>query len=126
MSDGKRIYVVIPATVEVRNKQYVVQPPGRQIAQACHVVSKLRFEDELDTAEIYFVPSTTIILAARDSEEMIHVHNLLVRKGHEPVFFSDENEAAYGNFKPITAMAVYMLPKKTVGILDYLPLWGSQ
>lgn len=142
MKEEKRIYVVIPATVEVpvatyehngkhfvnfqKGARHVVQPAGRQIAQACHVVSKLRFlasENKVEPTE--FQPLTTIILAARDSKEMMHGFLALQRRKLKPVLFSDENEGAYGNFKPITALAVLASSRKVRGILDYLPLWGS-
>lgn len=142
MKEEKRIYVVIPAIVEVpagtfihHNKSFVdfqggvkhvVQPPGRQIAQACHVVSKLRFVTSENKVEPnVFQPVTTIILQARDSKELVHNYIALRSKKLDPVLFSDENEAAYGRFRPVTALAVFATPKQVVGILDYLPLWGS-
>lgn len=125
MKEEKRIYVVLPATVEVpAPMKFVVQPSGRQIAQACHVVSKLRHEMNADP-KIIFHPLTTIILAARDSKEMMHAYIALNRRKLKTVIFSDENEAAYGRFQPITALATLASPRKVAGILDYLPLWGS-
>ncbi len=132
----KRIYVVIPALVEVPANfqggvKHVVQPPGRQIAQACHVVSKLRMQAMIEakrteTGDFTLTdPITTIILQARDSKEMIHNYIALRSKKLDPVLFSDENEAAYGKIHPITALAVFATPKQVVGVLDYLPLWGS-
>lgn len=147
VKEEKRIYVIIPATVETAGGTYehnlrhfvdfskpvrvVVQPPGRQIAQACHVVSKLRFEIDKQyfgstgPCPGAFDPITTIILQARDSKEMIHNFVSLNKKKLCPVLFTDENEAAYGQFKPITALAVLATPSQVKGILDYLPLWGS-
>lgn len=139
MKEEKRIYVVIPALVEVPNATYlhngrhfvnfqkgvqnVVQPPGRQIAQACHVVSKLRHET--DGVGDPWNPLTTIILQARDSQELIHNFLAIRAKKLQPVIFSDENEAAYGKFQPVTALAVLAKPSQMKGVLDYLPLWGS-
>lgn len=135
MTEEKRIYVVIAGTIQVpvvpdSHKpplRTVVQPMGRQMAQACHAVSKLRFTDKpsefVEPTEFY--PRTTIILQARDSAEMFHVYALLRRKRLDPVIFSDNNPK-YGPGDWPTAIAVYGFPKQVVGILDYLPLWGSK
>lgn len=139
MKEEKRIYVVIPATVQVPapvgvgysgKVMHVLQPAGRQIAQACHVVSKLRMElmveaKRTETGDFTLTdPITTIILQARDSKELIHNYVALAKK-LDPIAFSDENEEAYGKFRPITALAVLAKPSQVRGILDYLPLWGS-
>lgn len=158
MSEEKRIYVVLPATVDTihtrydwvmsgpiittKEKKVVVQLPGRQIAQAAHVVSKLRHE--LGQADIglmhnklgcgamstflqqEFVPITTIILEARNQKEMMHLFTCLTGEGKQPTLFQDENPAVYGDSKPITAMAVYAMPLEVENTLGYLPLWGAQ
>jgi len=135
MNSGARIYVVLPQTVETPGG-WVIQPPGRQAEQACHVTAKLRHELGLTTMDSkdgeltvpVYEDYTTIILAARDSHEMMHVYNLFVKQKMQRnmTFFSDHNPGAYGSdFRPITALAIYTLPKKTVGILDYLPLWDG-
>jgi hypothetical protein len=124
MKEEKRIYVVLPATVQVPVRT-VLQPYGRQIAQACHVVSKLRFEESENKVEpTVFQPITTIILQARDSNELMHNYCQLAKKLN-PILFRDENRDVYGDFKPYTALAVLATPTQVVGILDYLPLWGS-
>ncbi|VVB50949.1 Uncharacterised protein [uncultured archaeon] len=123
MKSLKRIYVVIPAVVEVTDKQMVTQPVGRQIAQACHVVTKLRHKTL--RSEKDFIPVTTIILHARDQNEMFHVSQLLQKRKMSPIFFSDENAAVYGAVRPITAMAVYASKKQVEDILGYLPLWEA-
>lgn len=142
MKEEKRIYVILPATVQVPNEtfthnektlpnflkgvRHVLQPHGRQIAQACHVVSKLRFiqsENKIESNE--FQPITTIILQARDSYELRHNYVYLTAKKLNPVLFQDENKEVYGDFRPTTALAVLATPAQVVGILDYLPLWGS-
>jgi hypothetical protein len=72
-----------------------------------------------------FQPLTTIILQARDSAELAHNLTMVRRKKLVYVLFEDKNEDAYGEFHPVTAMAVIASPKQVEGILDYLPLWGS-
>ena len=149
MTDARRIYVVLPRYVEVPTRTYthsghvypnhacgftwVDQPLGRQAAQACHVSAKLRHERGMTTqsiAEGDLVPVyeeiTTIILACRDSREMMHIYQLLSKHKLFASLFSDLNPEAYGSeFRPITALAVRAIPSQVVGILDYLPLWGK-
>ena len=100
MSEDRRIYAVVAGTIQPRTgiKRTVVQPAGRQIAQVAHVVSKLRQEMYVNEKVWYegFVAITTIVLQARDSAELNHVYNLLVKKKLNPVWFMDTNEFAYG------------------------------
>jgi hypothetical protein len=129
MKEEKRIYVVLPAVVEIGSRVTVVQPAGRQVAQACHVVSKLRFYEWFKhpvkmLKSLIFQPITTIVLQARDTAELVHI-GLLLMKTLDFVTFQDENLEAYGPTKPITALAVLAAPSQVVGILNYLPLWGS-
>jgi len=134
--EEKRIYVVVAGTVQVpAPRRSVVQPPGRQIAQACHVVSKLRVDEHqqkvnMNTGTIVlgsnFEPMTTIILQARDSAELQHAFVLLHKKKLNPVVFSDSNDFAYGpGSYVVTAVAVFATKKQIENILDYLPLWGA-
>jgi len=122
----------------------IEQPAGRIVAQAAHAVSKARFgmlKDEIVRAhqtaqktkskqvwylgnEIRFWPITTIILSARDSFELLHVQGLLTTAGIKWYSFYDENAEAYGAGSVQTAFATAPVePGKTVGVLDYLPLW---
>jgi len=131
MTDEKRIYVVVPAVVEVRDCRTVVQPSGRQIAQACHVAAKLRHESGLTTlphghlALPLYQEITTIVLQARDSREVGHILSLAIKKKLDWSTFADENKEVYGDIRPITGLAVYATKKQIEGILDYLPLWGA-
>jgi hypothetical protein len=131
--EESRIFVAVAGTIQVpvvpnSHKpplRTVVQPAGRQIAQACHVVSQLRIEMHNGSTVEGFVPITTIILQARDSSEMGHIYRLLDRKRLNPVIFSDDNPE-YGPGSWPTAVAVFATKKQVDGILDYLPLWGSK
>lgn len=151
--EEKRIYVIVAGTIQVASDWFVhngekkprlfsppktiIQPIGRQAAQACHAVTKLRFagtplaltEINHDAGTIEyrreFTPITTIILQARDSAELGHVFYLLFRKKLNPVMFSDNN-SEYGPGSWPTAIAVFATPKQVKGALDYLPLWGSK
>lgn len=123
--EENRIYVVVAATVRIPPDKTVVQPAGRQIAQACHVVSKLRAEQ--GPCSKRFEPITTVVLQARDFDEMYHVYKLLYKADLRPVYFFDTNPEAYGpGVGASTAIAAYATKKQVVGILDYLPLWGAE
>jgi hypothetical protein len=126
--EEKRIYVVVAATVQTV-RGIIVQPPGRQFAQGCHVVSKLRFEDYKKHASPpnngVFESITTITLQARDSAELRHIAYLLDEKNITPILFYDTNDA-YGPGEILTAVAAFMTPMGSVGITDYLPMWGKQ
>lgn len=125
MEEG-RIYVVVAGTIQTPKN--VLQPAGRQIAQACHVVSKLRHKMLGDKKELIvpgseFEPVTTIILQCRDSAELSHNFFSLRKRHLKPEIFSDNNpEYGPGNFP--TVIAVFATKKQIAGILDYLPLWG--
>jgi hypothetical protein len=127
--EEQRIYAVIAGTVQIpASRRSVIQPPGRQIAQACHAVSKLRFDScsELVPHPGYFTPVTTIILQARDSAELSHVQTLLLKKKLTLDVFFDTNDSAYGpDVSVATALAVFATKKQIENILDYLPLWGA-
>lgn len=163
--EGKRIYCVVADTVQtyldtsgkvgranlwppkqtIRRTEYtttVHQPAGRLIAQAAHVVSKVRhnmLKAEIVRAtraakgkEVWyrghvlrFEPVTTIILSARDSFELYHVKNLLNDARIPFMTFFDENDPVYGGGqKVMTAVATEPVdPVDVQGILDYLHLW---
>jgi hypothetical protein len=132
--EERRIYVAVAGTIQVpvvpdSHKpplRTVVQPIGRQVAQACHAVSMLRFDDGSGPAHPgSFQPMTTIVLQARDSAEMGHVFMLLIRRHLRPVIFSDNNPE-YGPGDWPTAVAVFATKKQISGILDYLPTWGAK
>lgn len=133
MIEEKRIYAVVAGTIQVpvaagTHKpplRSVMQPAGRQVAQACHAVSKLRhILVGLGTSYEPFEPMTTIVLQARDSAELGHVYILLSKKKLNPVMFSDTNPQ-YGPGEWPTAFAVLATKKQIENILDYLPLWGN-
>jgi hypothetical protein len=143
----KRIYVVVADTVSIPlptvtatppNDQFprvgdywkvIKQPLGRQIAQAAHVTSKVRFAMEHGPGRKSkeFKAITTIVLAARDSHELAHLYKLLEAEEIPFEEFQDDNSEAYGpNVKIRTAIATHPVePVDVQGILDYLPLWGS-
>jgi hypothetical protein len=133
MIEEQKIYVIVAGTVQTPSRRTVIQPPGRQIAQACHVVSKLRhsmikydFDHKYHTWDVTtFEPVTTIILQARDTSELWHVRNLLFKRKLGPLMFADTNLEAYGPGDIVTAVAVLATKKQIEGVLDYLPLWGA-
>lgn len=128
-----RIYVAVAQTIQAG--KHVVQPVGRQVAQACHVVSLLRNEQPrfvnsngaLTTKHQHkFTPITTIILQVRDSKELLHVDRLA--ESLNPAMFFDSNPKAYDSLGEFPTAVAFYATKKQVekANLDYLPLWGSQ
>lgn len=126
--EEKRIYVVLAATV-MSDFGPIPQLAGRQIAQACHAVSKLRHGKYKPhyIADVIagFEPVTTIILQGRDENELTHVEYLARRKKLTVAWFRDTNKDVYGTVEPLTAIALFATKAQTVGVVDYLPLWGS-
>ena len=135
----RRIYSIVASTIQVpvsvirheghvhadmcKGVRTVIQPPGRQAAQAAHVVSKLRFDNCSGPAHPgEFQPITTIILQCRDSAELGHIFYWLNRRKLNPVIFSDNNPE-YGPGDWPTAVAVHATPKQIQNVLDYLPLF---
>ena len=118
----QRIYVVVAKTIDTI-KGKVTQPLGRQAAQACHVVSKLR--NTMSSMVIGFEPITTIILQARDSAELQHVQLLALKKKLRVVSFFDTNPE-YGDGEHKTAIAFLATQEQTHLVCDYLPLWGAK
>ena len=133
INEEKRLYVVVAATIQVLGPRTVVQPPGRQVAQACHAVSKLRMKMMVEakrtpsTGDFSLTgPITTIVLQARDANELYHVNQLLFKKKILFAVFLDTNPE-YGPGAWMTATCTEPVTKRRVeGILDYLPLWGAQ
>jgi peptidyl-tRNA hydrolase len=128
--EEKRIYVAVAGSIDtVKGK--IIQPPGRQVAQACHAASKVRMNILLADKQAIAVgdamtgPITTIILQARDSKELGHIYRLLHRRKLNPVIFQDNNPEYGPGYWP-TAVAVYATEKLVTWILGYLPLWGAK
>ena len=142
----KRIYCVVAHTVQVleyepgrtfpmMNVPSIVQPSGRQIAQACHAVSLLRLkmtqgiDRKIRSITEQTAPITTIILQARDTLELIHVQSLLNEKRIFNYAFYDHGNPDYGSIDMhvFTALATEPIDAdQACTILDYLPLWGAE
>ena len=136
----KRIYVIVPRTVKP-GQDVIVQPNGRMAAQACHVVSQLRHESfvtllhnlwkapiklirEFLSKPLRFEPRTTIILEARDTNELFHVWNLVHKAGYEKSMFYDTNPQAYGTEGIVpTSMAYFATKDEAYPLSGYLPLF---
>ncbi len=123
----------------------IIQPGGRLAAQACHVTDLitsallkkyLRHElsrpgafKRIKKTELFWetdpTPLTRIILAARDSYELVHVGQLLRKAGIAVHQFEDNNEEAYGpGVNIVTAIGTEPIHKEdTIGLIDYLPPW---
>jgi len=132
-----------------RIRRTIPQDWGRAAAQVAHVVSKMRVS--LDRVQEHnartkgkkkgiapglislmkfsraddIIPITTVILGARNSDELWHVVTLL-NKAFIPIHaFHDQNPKIYGiDGLVLTAICTEPIESsRLVGITDYLPLW---
>jgi hypothetical protein len=117
----------------------IEQPAGRQFAQGCHAVGRMR-DRVLRDFVLACIPSsihlivdmlgnqycqdlTTIVLSVRDSFELFHVEDLCLKNDVQTYPFEDTNPE-YGEGRVKTAFATQPIdPAMLIGILDYLPLW---
>jgi len=120
LSGNKRGIRFVETYTTTKDTNHIIQPSGRQIAQACHATAAMENSVLLDSSSL-----TRIVLQARDSMELVHVHRLLSKAGVKSYRFWDTNDNAYGEGKAVlTALATEPVTKQKVqGILDYLPLW---
>lgn len=122
----RRIYVLVAEKIRTTDMGVVLQPPGRQIAQAAHVVSRRRYEQCYQDPDTPWYPITTIILQARDSNELEHAEFLLLDNKIKVTEFWDSNMEAYGGGQYLTAICTEPIFKEQgAGSIDYLPLWGT-
>lgn len=141
LRDTMRIVVVVAETLTYEKDgvpyRYKMET-GRQMAQACHAVSGLKLDyisahsagDDSKAKGIVnwlsLNPITTIVLKARDSEEIQHILYLAEEKNLLHFSFADENKEVYGTDQRIlSAIAIGPLSSSLQfsGITDYLPLW---
>lgn len=126
MNEEKRIYVVVAETVYTPNG-VVVQPCGRVIAQACHVVSKMRLEHARATGNLLFKPFTAIILSASDNRALYDLVETIQCDLDEVgvTSFLDANREVYGVGGFRTAICTYPVTASELGsVLEHLPLWS--
>ena len=123
--EEKRIYVIVAETVRAGSKT-VLQPKGRQIAQACHVTSLMRIKEHIrKPAPIKSI--TTIILSVDNSYQLAFYALQLADAGIHVDAFYDTNPAAYGSGEIRMAICtVPVKPGRVRDILKQLPLWGSE
>lgn len=138
--DGTRIVVAVAKVLNYRKDNQPVtykMEPGRQMAQACHAVSglKLRYceahamndDHKLRKLVVQLMesPITTIVLQARDTNEIIQLACLAEEKGLLSFCFYDDNALVYGTTERIpTAIAIGPVnPMQLLGVSSYLPLW---
>jgi hypothetical protein len=130
--EERRIYVAIPATVQIEGRT-IVQVPGRQAVQGGHAKSMVHYQLFLRDLQIYTKPQyeaiTTIYKGCRDSYELNHVAFLIGKIQPAPIaqIFCDINRDVYGVGGGIpTAVAAYLTSEEAYGVLDYLPLWDGK
>lgn len=121
-------------TTDGLTKHYPMED-GRLGAQVGHAVSKLKLsylkwhdsKDSLAVANwLYNNPITSIVLEARDSNELVHLCRLLDKNQVHYASFCDTNKALYGPNEVLTAVAIGPVFDWMVdGITDYLYLWKA-
>ncbi len=119
----KRIYVVIPSFLIAPGlwlREYIPMSCGRAIAQACHVVSKLKLRLKLDPDE----ENTTIVLRVTDSNELEKVRDKISRSRLPWEEFLDTNPGYYKTEKSIlTAVAICCSRKKGKSLFHGYDAW---
>lgn len=134
-----RTVTVVAETVEWYNKgkkKFHKMEAGRMAAQVGHAVSKLKLSYLLShyseqrsfytfAETLMSTPVTSIVLKARDENELLHIYELCINKGLPIVCFHDSNEYVYGeHITVMTAVSIGLVEAvDLIGITDYLPLW---
>jgi hypothetical protein len=112
-----RIYVLLAEEVLVEDTgQTVSMPSGRRMAQAAHVVSKMRVQCAEEFGD---APITTIALSVLDNRVLDRFHSYLACiPGIEPRAFHDSDLAFYGSPKPVlTAVCTRPVRREDVPML---------
>jgi peptidyl-tRNA hydrolase len=136
--EEKRIYIVVPETVQVQRRTClpwnVSMEPGRLMAQCAHVARKLEnqqlehMHEQTGTVSRY-KEMTTIVLSVRNSKELEKV----AREAADATEFfhyfpfRDTNPGFYGTTEKVfTAFAVGPVTQSEMDpILGHLPLYGA-
>lgn len=141
--DGStRIMVAVAENIEIlkdgKKARYKMEA-GRIAAQVAHVVSRLRMAYIMEhtrdhpgkarnlVSDLLHTPITTIVLGARDSQEIKHIADLAEINNLLFEVFWDDNEAVYGSRDLVmTAVAIGPLDRMSFrGVTDYLPLYKA-
>lgn len=122
--EEKRIYVIVPETVQVRvrgKNKTVLMESGRLTAQSVHVARKM--ENEIGNTYIEY---TTIVLGVRNSEELALIFKLLQEcDGDFSVYtYADLNPTFYGTRERVwTAICTSpVLPSQVKSAVGHLEL----
>lgn len=147
-AEQERIYIIVPEQVTVPDKssrlkgatKTLKMVPGRLMAQCSHVGRELEHVAFWDLDEARKI--TTIVLAARNTKEMIKLQTALKEQFFSDVSyvdgggigtdkfaeFYDTNEQLYGKgVEVLTAIAVGPVLKRDVDdIIGHLALYGEE
>jgi hypothetical protein len=116
--EEKRIYILVPQTVDIGRGLTIDMEPGRLMAQCSHVSRKMENEEaqkslyhpDMQTIEPY-QEITTIVLSVRNSRELEFMYKQLYGVPW-PVFrFEDINPEFYGHkSRVLTAVCTAPMP----------------
>jgi hypothetical protein len=116
----RKLCIVVAREVQTEHST-VRQPMGRLAAQSAHVARAAHDKFDLAGENI-----TTIVLEARNSDELYHIMEVLTANDQDYVLYADSNPVEYQTNKDVvTALAVE--PFDDVlhpNALWYLPLLG--
>ena len=127
--EEKRIYILVPKTVDVGRGEIRCMEAGRLMAQCAHVARKMEnaevqvLEDNKGYDVSAYQEITTIVLSVRNSRELQFMYDLLYVVPW-PVFrFEDINPEFYGTkARVLTAICTAPMPvslaNKYLGHLD--------
>jgi peptidyl-tRNA hydrolase len=149
--EEKRIYIVVPQTVQVLGKSGFPRSArkvmrnfrmehGRPMAQCAHVARRLeneqlneKFWDERDPSTrktSAYKEITTIVLSVRNSRELEKVAVEVALTGGRNLYFpfADTNPEFYGTREKVfTAFAIGQIERSKIDpVLGHLPLYGDQ
>lgn len=117
----KRIYVIVPRYLDVPDTGKIVSMScGRLIAQACHVVSKLKLRLKLHWDDQH----TTIVLKVNNTKELEEIADDIAHANVDWEEFRDTNMEYYGTESSLlTAVACYCSRKKGKSLFYHLDVW---
>lgn len=117
----KRIYVVLASTLDLPSGDKREMSCGRNIAQACHAVSKLKLKLGLNWQDEH----TTVVLKVADTKALLKVLDKIHASKVEYEVFRDTNWEVYGTeFSLLTAVVCYCSKKKGKSLFYGMDSWS--
>lgn len=118
----KRLYIIVPEVLEIPGKNLGIRMScGRLMAQAVHVGSKLKIQENLPAD----LETTTILLKVDNSLDLPAVLDRIKKAGIPWAVFLDDNKEVYTiPDKLLTAVACLCSKKKGKSLFYGVPSWS--